>query len=73
MADSVFGPDLGGTGKQEGSQLPGIGATTDDAVAETRPGPMAEGYPVTPSVAGRRYGAAAGQGYRGTSDLPGSS
>jgi hypothetical protein len=71
MADSVFGSDLGGTGKQEGSQLPDIGATTDEAVAEDRPGPTAEGYPVTPSVAARRYGPAAGQGYPGTGE-PGS-
>lgn len=72
MADSVFGDDLGGTGKQQGSQLPDIGATTDEAVAEDRPWPMVDGYPVTPAVAARRYGAAAAQGYRGYNPDPGS-
>jgi len=65
MADSVFGTDLGGTGRQQGSQLPDIGATSDEAVAEDTPWPTADGEPVTPAVAARRYGAAAGQGYRG--------
>jgi hypothetical protein len=67
MADSVFGSDLGGTGKQQGSQLPNIGAVSDDSVTEDRPGPTADGEPVSPAVAARRYGAAAGQGYRNTS------
>jgi hypothetical protein len=64
MADSVFGTDLGGTGKQQGSQLPSIGATTDAEVAQDIAGPTADGYPVSPAVASRRYGAAAGQGYQ---------
>ncbi len=67
MADSVFAADLGGTGKQQGSQLPGIGDTPDSAVAQDTPWPTADGVPVTPAVAARRYGAAAGQGYRGGS------
>jgi hypothetical protein len=67
MADSVFGTDLGGVGRQTGSQLPNIGATDDESVAEDRPGPTADGEPVSPAVASRRYGAAAGQGYRNTS------
>lgn len=65
MADSVFGTDLGGTGKQQGSQLPDIGATPDSAVAEDTPVPTADGEPVSPYLAARRYGAAAGQGRRG--------
>ena len=64
MADSVFGTDLGGTGKQQGSQLPDIGDTSDNEVSQDLPGPTADGYPVSPAVAARRYGAAAGQGYR---------
>jgi hypothetical protein len=71
MADSVFGTDLGGTGKQQGSQLPNIGDTPDEAVAEDRPGPTADGEPVSPYLAARRYGAAAGQGYRGINVDPG--
>jgi hypothetical protein len=72
MADSVFGDDIGGSGKQSaGAPIPNIGDTADAAVAEDRPGPTADGYPVTPAVAARRYGAAAGQGYAGTGE-PGS-
>ncbi len=67
MADSVFGTDLGGTGTQKGTQLPDIGDTPDSAVAEDRSWPTADGEPVSPAVAARRYGAAAGQGYRNTS------
>ena len=64
MADSVFGSDLGGTGKQQGSQLPDIGDTSDNEVSQDLPGPTADGFPVSPAVAARRYGAAAGQGYQ---------
>jgi hypothetical protein len=67
MAGSVFGSDLGGTGKQQGSPLPDIGDTADDSVTEDRAGPTADGEPVSPYLAARRYGAAAGQGYRGGS------
>jgi hypothetical protein len=67
MAGSVFPADLGGMGRQVGSQLPDIGDTSDDEVAEDRAGAFADGEPVSPAVAARRYGAAAGQGYRNTS------
>lgn len=68
---SVFGDDLGGTGTQRGSQLPDIGATTDASVAEDTPVTTADGEPVSPYLAARRYGAAAGQGYRGGNVDPG--
>ncbi len=71
MADSVFGTELGGTGKQQGSQLPDIGATPDSAVAEDAPPVTADGQPVSPRLAATRYGARAGQGGRGNGD-PGS-
>jgi hypothetical protein len=71
MADSVFGSDLGGTGKQMGSQLPDIGSTTDAEVAQDTPVPTADGVPVSPRLAATRYGARAGQGGRGNGD-PGS-
>jgi hypothetical protein len=72
MADSVFGDDLGGVGKQTaGEPIPGIGETADEAVAEDRPGPTADGEPISPYLAARRYGAAAGQGMAGNGD-PGS-
>ncbi len=58
-------------GQQQGSGLPGIGATPDSVVAEDSPGAFADGAPVSPVVAARRYGPAAGQGYRGTSPDPG--
>jgi hypothetical protein len=66
MADSVFGDDLGGTGKQTaGEPIPDIRDVTDADVAEDRPGATAEGHPVSPYLAARRYGAPAGQGYAG--------
>ena len=64
--ESVFGDDLGGIGKQvTGAPIPNIGDTTDQEAA----GPpvdvvaTADGEPVSPYLAARRYGAAAGQGY----------
>jgi hypothetical protein len=65
--EAVFGDDLGGVGKQTGGQpIPNIGDTPDDAVTQDRPGATADGEPVSPYLAARRYGAAAGQGYMGT-------
>jgi hypothetical protein len=74
MADSVFG-DLGGSGKDRqtgGPEIPDIRAVTDDSVTENNiQGATADGEPVSPYLAARRYGAAAGQGMRGNGD-PGS-
>lgn len=68
---SVF-DDIGGPGKQTaGEAIPNIGATADDSVTEDRPGPTIDGEPVSPYLAARRFGAAAGQGYRGTNPDPG--
>jgi hypothetical protein len=70
--DSVFGDDLGGVGKQAaGEPIPNIGDTSDAAVAMDAGPILADGEPVTPGVAARRYGAAAGQGYRGGNVDPG--
>jgi len=64
--ESVFGDDLGGIGKQTaGEAIPNIGDTGDAAVAQDTAPITADGEPVSPYVAARRYGAAAGQGYRG--------
>ena len=72
MAGQVFGDDLGGVGKQTaGAAIPGIGATSDTAVADETAPIMADGEPVSPAVARVRYGAAAAQGYAGDGD-PGS-
>jgi hypothetical protein len=69
MADSVFG-DLGGSGKDRqlgGPEIPNIGAVTDDMVEDDTPGATADGEPVSPYLAARRYGADAGYGQsRGT-------
>jgi hypothetical protein len=69
---SVFGDDLGGVGRQTGgAPIPNIGGGTAP-VSDESPGPVtADGYPVSPYIAARRYGAAAGQGYGGDGD-PGS-
>jgi hypothetical protein len=65
--ESVFGDDLGGVGKQTaGEAIPNIGDTPDAAVAMDTAPITADGEPISPSLAARRYGAAAGQGYRGT-------
>jgi hypothetical protein len=70
--DSVFGDDLGGVGKQTaGEAIPGIGDTSDAAVAMDAAPITADGEPVSPYLAARRYGAAAGQGYRGQNVDPG--
>ncbi len=62
--ESVFGDDLGGVGKQvTGAPIPNIGETADEDVAPpvTQPA-TADGEPVSPYLAARRYGAAAGYG-----------
>jgi hypothetical protein len=66
--ESVFGDDIGGVGKQTaGEPIPGIGETPDSAVAQDTPAATADGQPVSPSLAARRYGANAGYGSdRGT-------
>lgn len=64
--ESVFGDDLGGVGKQvAGAPIPNIGATTDTEVAsQVSPEATADGEPVSPYLAARRYGADAGYGSR---------
>jgi hypothetical protein len=67
--EAVFGDDLGGVGKQTaGAPIPDIGATPDTAVAPpVIAEATADGEPVSPYLAARRYGAAAGYGSsRGT-------
>ncbi len=66
--ESVFGDDLGGVGKQTaGAAIPNIGDTSDDSVAQETPAATADGQPVSPYLAARRYGANAGYGTdRGT-------
>ncbi len=67
--ESVFG-DLGGSGvagQTGGPAIPNIGDNPDetDAVAEASedtPAATADGQPVSPYLAARRYGAAAGYG-----------
>ena len=73
MADGVFGDDLGGVGKQTaGAAIPNIGSTSDTEVAPpVADGAMADGEPVSPYLAARRYGAAAGQGYHTGNPDPG--
>jgi hypothetical protein len=62
MADSVFG-DLGGGKQSAGAAIPNIGETTDEAVAPAEtPAATADGQPVSPYLAARRYGANAGYG-----------
>ena len=68
--ETVFG-DLGGGKQSAGAPIPNIGETPDDAVTEDRAAPTIDGEPVSPYVAARRFGAAAGQGYRGTNPDPG--
>lgn len=71
--ESVFGDDLGGVGKQTaGAAIPNIGEVSDASVAQDAAPILADGEPVSPSVAARRYGAAAGQGYRGLNPDAGS-
>lgn len=64
--ESVFGDDLGGVGKQAaGPPIPNIGATTDEEAAGPAAGSAtADGEPVSPYLAARRYGADAGYGQR---------
>lgn len=61
--ESVFG-DLGGVGKQAaGAPIPDIGHTTDEQAAGPDIEPAtADGEPVSPYLAARRYGADAGYG-----------
>jgi hypothetical protein len=68
MADRIDGGQGGSRGSGD---LPNIGDTPDSAVAQDAPGAFADGEPVSPAVAARRYGAAAGQGYKNTNDDPG--
>ncbi len=72
--NNTSGAELTGGG-QIGSRgtgdLQNISAVPDAAVAEDSPGAFADGQPVSPVVAARRYGAAAGRGGAGDSD-PGS-
>jgi hypothetical protein len=62
--NSVFGDDLGGVGKQTaGAPIPSIGSASDVSVAPpVIPEATADGEPVSPSLAARRYGANAGYG-----------
>jgi hypothetical protein len=62
--ESVFGDDLGGVGKQTaGEAIPNIGDTSDETAASSVAlEATADGEPVSPAVAARRYGAAAGYG-----------
>lgn len=65
----AFSDDLGGVGKQTaGAPIPNIGEMTDEAAAPPEtPAATADGEPVSPSLAARRYGADAGYGRsRGT-------
>lgn len=69
--ESVFG-DMGGGKQSAGAPIPDIGSTSDDAVAPAvYEAPLADGEPISPSLARTRYGAAAGQGGHGNGD-PGS-
>ena len=68
---AVFG-DLGGGKQTAGAPIPNIGDMSDQDVAPAeRDAPLVDGEPVSPYVAARRYGAAAGQGYTGTNPEPG--
>jgi hypothetical protein len=68
---AVFG-DLGGGKQSAGAAIPDIGSTSDEAVAPpVLEAPLADGEPISPSLARTRYGAAAGQGMAGNGD-PGS-
>ncbi len=61
--EAVFGDDLGGVGKQTaGEAIPDIGDTGDAAVAQDTPAATADGEPVSPYLAARRYGSVAGYG-----------
>jgi hypothetical protein len=62
--ESVFGDDLGGVGKQAAGQaIPNIGDTADTSVASHAAAEAtADGEPVSPYLAARRYGADAGYG-----------
>lgn len=71
MADETV--MAGGKGGSRGrGDLNNIGSVPDSAVATDEPWPTADGYPVSPAVAARRYGAAAGRGERGGNPDPGS-
>jgi len=65
MADTVL---LGGKNGSRGSgDLDTIASVSDAAAAAAEAaGATADGLPVSPAVAARRYGAAAGQSYRNT-------
>ncbi len=61
--ESVFGDDLGGVGKQTAGQaIPNIGDMPDLAAEQDTPAATADGEPVSPYLAARRYGPAAGYG-----------
>ena len=68
--EAVFGDDLGGVGKQTaGAPIPNIGDNPDETdvaaeASEDTPAATADGEPVSPYLAARRYGAAAGYGNR---------
>jgi hypothetical protein len=64
--EAVFGDDLGGGGKQTaGEAIPDIGDTSDAASASHAASEAtADGEPVSPYLAARRYGADAGYGSR---------
>lgn len=59
--EAVFG-DLGGGKQSAGAPIPDIGDTPDTAVADETPAATADGEPVSPYLAARRYGADAGYG-----------
>ena len=64
--ETVFG-DLGGGKQSAGAPIPNIGDTPDTEVAQETPAATADGEPVSPYLAARRYGANAGYGTaRGT-------
>jgi hypothetical protein len=72
MADTVFNADMGGGKQSAGAPIPNIGDTPDTEVAPAQAeGAMADGEPVSPTLASRRYGAAAGQGYHTNNPDPG--
>jgi hypothetical protein len=71
MAGSIYG-DLAGGQQHAGAPIPDIGSTSDEDVAPpVLEAPLADGEPISPSLARTRYGAAAGQGMHGNGD-PGS-
>jgi hypothetical protein len=67
--------ELGGGGvdcQTGGAPIPNIGDTSAADVAEDIGPVLVDGEPVSPYLAARRYGAAAGQGYRGLNPDAGS-